>query len=165
MIATLSSQRSGFAPSKTCYFAPNICSEPNRTCASQPRASSGAFFAAQAPRSRGVLGGSKKKPRRSGASDTFFRRIWTTLGDSGELLGAVHIALVGMISHRPLSGCDGHHIFAHSSKPLFPPPALCECRHRVLARHRIAVRWRAVPRDARRPMSTSTALLPARRVP
>ena len=59
----------------------------------------------------------KEKPRRSGASDTFLRRIWTTPGGFGGVLGAVHVALVGMVSHRLLSGCDGHHIFAHSSKP------------------------------------------------
>jgi hypothetical protein len=52
-----------------------------------------------------------KTPLGAGLGFTFLRRIWTTRGSRGAL-GAVHLALVGMISHRAFSGCDGHHILS-----------------------------------------------------
>jgi hypothetical protein len=52
-----------------------------------------------------LLSGAREKAPPKRARFTFLRRIWTTLGDRGAI-EVVHVALVGMISHRPLSGCE-----------------------------------------------------------
>src|SRR5262249_50960533 len=59
----------------------------------------------------------RKSPAEAGLVSPSIGVFGQTLGESGGPFGAVHAALVRTFSHRPPSRCDGHHIFAHSSKP------------------------------------------------